>query len=146
MKADLQILEGDLPPTVKNLLRLAGWRGAFALVREMPGARIYCPAAGRPRDEARYAQVAELTGAAAARRIYAEYRGGILEIPNCRAAFAAARDRWIRARYDAGAGAEELCRATGLSRRRLFEVLKEADRQAAPDERAGDWRGQMGLF
>jgi hypothetical protein len=145
MRPAYRLYEAELPPTVRNLIRLAGWRGALAIVREMPGARIYSPATGEP-DDARFHRVAELAGYRAAQRIYAEYRGGVLEIPNCKAALRAARDRWIRSEYDRGTPVEALCVATGISRRQIFDVLKKAGREIAPDETAFEVRGQMGLF
>lgn len=146
MKFDLQLREDELPPTVRNLIRLAGWRGALALVRELPGARIYCPANGPDEHDARFAFVAELTSWNAARRIYKEYCGSVLEIPNCRAAMRAARNRWIRSAYDAGTSIEELCLRTGTSRRQIFDILKGTD-PSSPDCETYDMRsGQMGLF
>lgn len=145
MKPTLLLAETDLPPTVRNLVRLAGWRSALALVSEMPGARIYCPSAGPDENSERWARVLELVGERAARAIYAEYRGGVLEIPNCRAAIAAARNRALRAQYDAGSAIEALCLAFGLSRRQVFTVLKQPD----GDARTPGYElrsGQMGLF
>jgi len=141
----LRLREEDLPPTARTLVRLAGWAGALALVREMPGARIYSRGRGTSRAaDARFERIAELVGQAAAERIFAEYRGDILEIPTCRAALVAARNRHIRARYDAGASAEQLCIETGLSRRQIFYLLKIADEPGI--DRAADLCGQMGLF
>lgn len=146
MRERLHLRESDLPPTARNLVRLAGWRGALALVREMPGARIYSPAERMSREaDARFERVAELAGRDAAQRIYDEYHGSLVEIPNCRAAITAARDRHIRTRFDAaGATVEDLCAETGLSRRQIFYILKIADEPGAT--RAADVRGQMGLF
>lgn len=146
MEPVLRLLEDELPATVQNLIRLAGWSGAMALVREMHGARIYCPPRGPEESGERFSRVAELTSVAAARRIYAEYRGDVLEIPTCRAAMTAARNRWVRAQYDAGVGVEPLCIAAGLSRRQLFTVLKQPD-DVGPAAQGYDLRdGQMGLF
>lgn len=141
----LSLREEDLPPTARTLVRLAGWAGALALVREMPGARIYSRARGTSRaSDARFERIAELVGQAAAERIFKEFRADILEIPTCRGALVAARNRHIRARYDAGASAEQLCAETGLSRRQIFYLLKVADEPGT--ERAADLCGQMGLF
>ncbi len=146
----LEIAEADLPPTARNLVRLVGWRGAMALIREMPGTRIYCP--GRSPDhsraaDARFGAVAELVGHRNAERLYAHYRAGIVEIPNCRAAVRAARDRTLRAMYDAGATVEQICARFGLSRRQVFYILKISDVDAtAAQPRAANIGGQIGLF
>ena len=145
--AMLEIAEADLPPTARNLVRLVGWSGAFALLRELRGARIYCPASGPDEAGQRFCRVAELAGADAARRIYAEYRGSVLEIPSCREALALARNRALRRAFDQGARVEALCVDFGLSRRRVFEILKTSDSDSGPGQtRPANIGGQMGLF
>lgn len=144
----LAIREADLPPSARELVRLVGWRGAMALVREMPGARIYCPVRGATHSrqaDARYAQVAELAGERAAARLYKEYAGALFEVPTCRAAIRSARDRYVRALYDADTPVEQICAATGISRRQVFYVLKTVDEDAGP-ARPADVGGQLGLF
>ena len=146
---EIALCESDLPPTVQNLIRLAGWRATMALVREMTGARIYPPTSPRARwsDDAvaRFERVAELTGQRAAERIYREYAGDVIEIPSCRGALTAARNRMLRADYDAGCTIEELCVRHGLSRRQVFTVLKGGD-DATDPPRPANLGGQLGLF
>lgn len=141
----LRLREEDLPPTARTLVRLVGWAGALALVREMPGARLYGIARGTTRAaDARFARVSELVGERAARRLFEEFRGDVLEIPTCRGALVAARNRHIRAQFDAGATVEELCAQTGLCRRQIFYLLKIADEPGT--EHPAEMSGQMGLF
>lgn len=145
----LAIREADLPPSARDLVRLVGWRGAIAIVREMPGARIYCPVFGATlsrRADARYAQVAELVGERGAARLYKEYARTIFEVPTCRAALRRARDRYVRALYDANTPIEQICAATGISRRQVFYVLKTVDNDGAGPARPAELGGQLGLF
>ena len=147
MKPDtLPLYENDLPPTARTLVRLCGWRKAMALIREMRGARIYCPAAGFTRNaDMRFAQVEEIIGYNATQRLYAAHKGSYIEVPNCRRAFELARDRYIKQCYDSGASVEDLCRETGLSRRRIFAILKVADQIPAGNPHHTQ-SGQMWLF
>ncbi len=127
--SDISLRESDLPATARNLVRLAGWNGAMTLIHQMPGFRIYIPASGaaKGRTQPSFENIAEHIGEAAAERIYDEYRGTALEIPTCRSAFTAARDRRIRERFDAGESIASLCSETGLSRRSIFYILKTVD-------------------
>ena len=149
-RARLAILEAELPPSARDLVRWVGWRGAMAIIREMPGARIYSPERGptwSPMADARYARVAELCGERGADRLYREILGTVFEVPTCRAAIRRARNRALRAAYDAGAAAEQLCVEFGLSRRAVFYVLKEADEDYDKSAaRPADIGGQLGLF
>ncbi|ENO91996.1 Mor transcription activator family protein [Thauera mechernichensis] len=148
-RTSLAILETDLPASVRDLVRWVGWRGAMALIREMPGARIYSPMRGphwSARADARFARVAELVGERNAEKLYEIIAGTAFEVPNCRAALRRARNRAVRASFDAGAPVEALCVDFGLSRRQVYSVLKEADEPTAETPRQADLRGQMGLF
>jgi len=105
----------------------------MTLIHHMAGARIYIPANSINRSETRFENLASLIGALATERIFNEYRGTTLEIPTCRSAFTAARDRGIRARFDAGESVADLCQETGLSRRSIFYILKTADLPSAAE-------------
>ncbi|MFN3985716.1 MAG: Mor transcription activator family protein [Rhodocyclaceae bacterium] len=145
----LAIMEEDLPKSVRDLVRLVGWRGAMAMVREMPGARIYSPHRGptwSPQADARFARVAELVGERRALVFYREFAGGLYEVPTCRGAIARARDRAIRAMFDGGASVEQICAAFGLSRRAVFYILKRADEADPSAARPANIGGQLGLF
>lgn len=148
-RARLAILEAELPPTARDLVRWVGWRGAMAIIREMPGARIYSAERGptwSPRADARYARVAELCGERGADRLYREILGTIFEVPTCRAAIRRARDRALRDAFDAGATAEQLCADFGLCRRAVFYILKKSDDADTSTARPADIGGQLGLF
>lgn len=145
----LPIYESDLPPGARDLVRWVGWRGAMAMVREMPGARIYSPRRGpssSPSADARYARVAELVGERGAARLYREIIGTPFEVPTCRLAMRRARDRAMRAAFDAGASVEQLCADFNLSRRAVFYLLKRPDEEPTGPARPANAGGQMGLF
>lgn len=135
------VCEADLPPSARDLVRWVGWQGAVAMIREMPGARIYSPKRGpqhSPRADARYARVAELAGEKGATALYRAIEGGIFEVPRCAAALARARNRDMRRAFDAGAEVEELCYRYGVSRRSVYYILKGGDDfEAAPLRESG---------
>lgn len=148
--APLAVLDADLPPAAQDLVRWMGWRGAIAIIRAMPGARIYSPINGPQysrTSDARYAQIAELAGERATRKFYEEIMGTFFDVPTCRYALTRARSRALRQAFDGGASVEQLCAAFGLGRRRVHYILKQADtaEPGAPLRRA-EASGQMGLF
>lgn len=80
------VFESDLPETAQNLVRILGWEGARALIRELGGVPFPVPKGpnNNPSGAARYEQLAEIVGEDGADRIVAEYGNDILSIPNCK--------------------------------------------------------------
>lgn len=135
--------ENELPALGRDLVRLIGWRHALTLVTTLPGTRL-CVSQRTPggipnTPEARrlVSRLDALIGRAATRRLYAGLIGGVFEIPVCRSAMVAARNRWIHEQYDRGVRQETLCEILGMSRRGLYYILKRSyeadDKDEAPD-------------
>lgn len=139
------LLEADLPATARDLIRLVGWPGAEALIRELGGIPFPVPkgANNNPAGAARFERLAELVGMRGAERIVAEYGDDVLNIPNCKTAIARAKMRAMRARCDAGATLEEIALEFGVTTRWVSIVLKRPDDGGGPVLEMG---GQMGLF
>ena len=124
----LPLYIGDMPPTVRQMLTILPTSAVMRMVREMHGERLYFRA--RINDvtsHPAYARIMPVIGDQHARTLVNAWRGDILEVPNCAQALARANARWLRAQYDAGVPIHELCRATGYSRRWIFELLKRSD-------------------
>lgn len=138
------ILETDLPPTARELVRLLGWPRAEALIRELGGIPYPVPTGPDNNDQGaiRYARLEEIVGRAGADILVAEYGGDRLSIPNCKAAIARARMRVMKARFDAGATLEEIALEFRCHTRWVSYVLKRPD----DDGTLLDHGGQMGLF
>lgn len=139
------LLESDLPETARNLVRLLGWHGAEALIRELGGIPFPVPkgANNNAAGAARFERLAELVGNRGAEAIVAEYGDQILSIPNCKLAVARAKMRAMRARCDAGATLEEIAIEFRVTTRWVSIVLKRTDDGSGAVLQRG---GQIGLF
>lgn len=123
----------DLPPTVRDLVRLVGPAKAMDLVTAL-GGTTFPVAQGRTRQgQIRYEMLAEIVGYTAADRITQHYSGESLYIPRCEGALRQARDRAIHDQFDrllaqgwtATRAVGELARLHRLSDRRVWSILKQ---------------------
>ena len=73
------------------------------------------------------AEIAQLVGEEAARRIGGAFAGCRLDIPSARTQTLAERDEEIQRRFN-GANLSELARAFGLSRMQVYRILKKGRR------------------
>ena len=119
----------DLPETARQIISIIPAKDAVRLIRAMHGERLYFRRALRddPSMHAAYVKLAPVIGDEHARALIREWRGDVLEVPNCGTAIRRAVARWIRQQYDAGEPIQRLCLTTGYSRRWIFALLKRPD-------------------
>jgi Mor family transcriptional regulator len=113
--------------TWKGLVELIGLAPTRRLIRELPGERLYFPAIlkDEERNAGALARLIALIGREHAYRLARVYRGDCLEIPTERSHERFLRNRAIVAAYSDGTRVPELCKRFGLSRRQIYEVLKQ---------------------
>jgi hypothetical protein len=121
INADVRL--DDLPPVFREVADLIGLDGALALVRWRGGTSIKIP--DRPRETHPLAQA---IGQEFAQRLAGRFGRGSLNIPTPHGLRQAARNRGIRAEYDAGARVVDLVQKHSLSERSIYTILKEAGR------------------
>jgi hypothetical protein len=127
------------PRTARELIAVAGLEGAAALIAAWPGQEWPVPArigGGTPAGVRRWAQLVEIVGEPAARRIVAWSPGGVLFVPNLKEVrWSWTQDR-IRAEFDALTGKQgysareavfELGIKFGCSHRAVEKTLKRPD-------------------
>lgn len=118
----------DFPPVAREIMAHIPRDSALKVLREMVGQRLYFRARHAPaKGAAAYLRLAAVIGSKDADALVKAWRGSILEVPNCSRAFRRATARWMRARCDQGAKLDELCLATGYSRRYVYYLMKQTD-------------------
>lgn len=121
-----------LPPSARELAELIGLENALRVCELVGGLKPYIPAQ-MDEGHALFAQLAEAIGEAAAKQLFKQYGGDFLELPRCSAWARAARDAAI---LETTRPIDELARANGLTRRRIFQIRArsgDATRSAQTD-------------
>ncbi len=112
-----------LPPTLREIHDLLGRQGTLTLVERYGGTHVHVPRRCRDNHE-----LAVLLGREPAARFIRHFAGVRLYIAKMDAVLRAVRDAEIRKLYDAGLSAARLAQKYGLSERRVWSILKQADR------------------
>ena len=116
----------EFPEVAQDLAHLIGEDKALLFLRKFKGQRFYIPSSRRGMNLANFASTAVVIGKKNTEKIYSFYAGTTLEVPTCRSAFNASRNRQSRQHFDAGKSISQLIAISRLSKRSIFYILKEA--------------------
>ena len=117
----------DLPEPLSTIAASKGIEAAIDLAESISGVKIYSPSKGIPSSFPRFKTFSNIIGRELAEKLYNDARGGFIELPSLKKTLSIARERYVKHRYDEGATVNKICADTGLSRRRLFDILKTPD-------------------
>ena len=111
---------GDFAGLAGEIAQLVGTGATLALLEARGGCKITIPQKVREAHP-----VTRTVGARGAGLLSHRFGGERIDLPTLKGATARARNRAIRAEYDAGAPVTELVWRFGLAERNIREILKE---------------------
>lgn len=113
------------------LVDLLGPTAVSALVKAFGGLVLIVP---KRRDGQAYQRIEEVAGPEAAGKLVEVFGGSPVYVAKMHADLLAARNRQIRAEYDAGISVKELARRYNLTERQIWTILGRAEDPCAPGQ------------